>query len=637
MKLIIVFYSFLFFVTESKQSCFDFEKKASLPFLEDNSTPKAHLSNGDTIYGIRKHGVEFFRGIPYAEPPVGHLRFKRPRPYTTTNSLDGFSAFDFGHACHSSASDGTIASFLSKMSALTGWLTPSPLLDAFKVDDTSEDCLTINVFRPKGVVAASEMHNSKLKVLVWIHGIGSSNLYPGQKFVEESVALKEPIIFVSLNYRQGPFGFLGGTAASETKKTNVGMWDCIEALKWVRKNIQGFGGDSSNITAVGDSAGAVILAHLMISNEFYVDDDDEDEEADCNEEEEEEKNDNKKPLFDAVILQSGGLLPLGPTDGTMANTLFWRFSEAAACPSEKECTSQQEALLCLQKQDEKVLAAAASKVSHSLSVKSGNGIDIMDSFLVWAPRRDGVLWSQNPYELAALGRLPDIPMVLGSQEDEGTIISFMLGRRENKTETDAMFLELFADTEDGIVQNFLDRYSEDLEEGAPFRTGTKNEIWPGFKRQATIFTDLFFQGPRRLMLQSNKDHYTAGRWSFLGTQLHNKVPVFGTSHGSSLFYEFYGSSKKYYASRAYRQSFVSFVNHHDPNGRNRTYADDDYDKTTTGGETDERLLVHWPEYRYKNRKEIVVVGPTEGSILIDKFRRDRLGMFIRHPKSWETN
>jgi para-nitrobenzyl esterase len=192
------------------------------------------------VEGTLKLGCLQFRGIPFAAPPVGALRWKLPQPPA---SWDGVrDATEFGPICPQIA--GT-------MEALGG--------RAAEPDPMSEDCLTLNVFTP----AADD---GERPVMVWIHGgafaTGSGRVpwYSGHNFARDGV------VCVTINYRLNGFGFLelaelfgDGYAGSGT----LGIADQVAALEWVRDNIASFGGDPSNVTIFGESAGGMSVGTLM--------------------------------------------------------------------------------------------------------------------------------------------------------------------------------------------------------------------------------------------------------------------------------------------------------------------------------------------------------------------------------------
>jgi para-nitrobenzyl esterase len=186
--------------------------------------------------------VRVYKGIPYAAPPVGDLRWKPPQPAASWQGVR--EAKEYGNAC---------------------WQTPYPANSFYqaKLPPLSEDCLTLNIW------TAAKSAKEKLPVMVWIHGggftrgSGRSPGYDGENFARKGVVL------VTINYRLGIFGFLAHpalTAESEHHASgNYAILDQIAALQWVKKNIAAFGGDPGNVTIFGESAGSWAVNVLMAS------------------------------------------------------------------------------------------------------------------------------------------------------------------------------------------------------------------------------------------------------------------------------------------------------------------------------------------------------------------------------------
>ncbi len=192
------------------------------------------------LSGVTVDGVESFKGIPFAAPPVGNLRWRAPQPAA---KWDGVKAADkFGFACMQEVR--------------------KPPQTVIPRDTMSEDCLALNVWRP--------VKAKKLPVMVWIYGgalvTGSSALptYDGTAFAKGGVVL------VSINYRVSRLGFFVHPALVQENADggamgNYGLMDQIAALQWVKRNIAAFGGDPANVTIFGESAGAQSVDGLMIA------------------------------------------------------------------------------------------------------------------------------------------------------------------------------------------------------------------------------------------------------------------------------------------------------------------------------------------------------------------------------------
>lgn len=191
------------------------------------------------LQGVLEGGVKVWRGIPYAEPPVGELRYQAPQRLQGWNGIR--DASQYGPAC------------LQPVDAAGSVM----FADASK-EDPSEDCLYLNVWAP-------EAESSQLRpVMVWIHGgafvsgSGSMPMYDGTE-----LSLRGDVVVVTINYRLGAFGFLHLTSFDDSFDSNVGLLDQVLALKWVRDNISAFGGDPERVTVFGESAGSMSIASLM--------------------------------------------------------------------------------------------------------------------------------------------------------------------------------------------------------------------------------------------------------------------------------------------------------------------------------------------------------------------------------------
>ena len=186
-------------------------------------------------------GVTVFRGIPYAAPPVGDLRWKAPQPPAAWPVLR--NADRFGPAC------------------TQVYLGPGFTAFWGDYEFKSEDCLYLNVWTP------AKTPNDKLPVLVWIHGggfrVGSSSerLHHGDNLAKKGVVL------VSFNYRLGIFGFMAHPELTKESGRNAsgdyGLMDQLAALQWIKSNIAAFGGDPDRITIFGESAGSSSVSYMQ--------------------------------------------------------------------------------------------------------------------------------------------------------------------------------------------------------------------------------------------------------------------------------------------------------------------------------------------------------------------------------------
>lgn len=203
------------------------------------ATASVVLSAG-TVTGSVDGGVEYFRGIPYAQPPIGPLRLKPPVRLESFGSAP-FDATGLGPACPQMTAVDITPLALEAIS-LPG--VEETLFFGTSTGDETEDCLTISVMRPHGTPTPAD---AKLPVLFWIYGggfeTGSSQQYNGSVLIPQSVAQGTPMIIVAVNYRLGAFGFLGGREVLADGAANLGLLDQRMGLQWVAENIEAFGGD----------------------------------------------------------------------------------------------------------------------------------------------------------------------------------------------------------------------------------------------------------------------------------------------------------------------------------------------------------------------------------------------------------
>ena len=193
---------------------------------------------GGTVEGVVRRGLRMWRGIPFAAPPIGPLRFRAPQPVVPWEGVRDAAAF------------GPVAP-QDRFGQFLGPPSHVPM---------SEDCLTINVIAPDAASVG-------LPVMVFIHGgaysVGSSREIRAQG---EGLVVGGGVIFVNFNYRLGAFGYLDFTTFSSRERefeSNLGPRDQVAALEWVRDNIAAFGGDPGRVTVFGESAGANAVTTLM--------------------------------------------------------------------------------------------------------------------------------------------------------------------------------------------------------------------------------------------------------------------------------------------------------------------------------------------------------------------------------------
>ncbi|WP_303829506.1 carboxylesterase/lipase family protein [Asticcacaulis taihuensis] len=311
------------------------------------------------VQGVTVEGVESFKGIPFAAPPLGDLRWRAPQPAAKWTGVK--VADTFGHDCMQTPFGGDAA----PLGATPG-----------------EDCLVLNVWRPAGVPK-----DAKLPVIFWIYGGGFVNGGSSPPVYDGSSFAKKGIIMVSANYRLGRFGFFGFPELTKENKDNgllgnYGYMDQIAALKWVQANIAAFGGDPANVTIFGESAGGGSVNTLMTSTQ-------------------------SKGLFAKAIVQSGGgrgnLMgnrelskdkPGMPSSETLGVNLARKYGIEGTGP---------EALAALRKLSAEQINDGLGMMTMGQAGQTYGG-----------PMVDGVIVAEAPQTVYEAGRQAKVPFMIGA-------------------------------------------------------------------------------------------------------------------------------------------------------------------------------------------------------------------------------
>ena len=305
---------------------------------------------------INEGKVRAFQGIPYAAPPVGNLRWAPPQPAKPwKETLD---ATKYGHHC-----------------AQNHVFDDMVFQDAASPDDKgSEDCLTLNVYTP-------DKAKGKLPVMFWIHGGGYSGGGSSEPRHNGDFLPTDGVVLVTINYRLGVFGFLAlpELAAEQGGASgNYGLMDMVQALQWVKKNISDFGGDPSNVTIFGESAGSFAVSTLMAVP-------------------------SAQGLFAKAIGESGGALASG---GLAMETLAVRGPKEDDWMKSTGATSIAELRAI---DTDKILAAAS---------KGGAG-----NIVRFSPVIDGKFISEPIVDTYKAGKQAKVPLLAGFNRDEGSFLS----------------------------------------------------------------------------------------------------------------------------------------------------------------------------------------------------------------------
>jgi para-nitrobenzyl esterase len=326
------------------------------------------------LQGTRDGDIVSFKGIPYAQPPVGDLRWRPPQPVEAWSEVRDATAF--GPDCLQPASDSEV-------------LATTP----------SEDCLYLNVWAP-----ASADPGDGLPVLVWIHGGGYVGGGSSSPFYDGSAFAHEGLVVVSLNYRLGRLGFFAHPAllaeAGDPSIANLGYQDQLAALRWVQQNVAAFGGDPERVTVMGESAGGGSVVAMMTS-----------------------------PLADglsrqAVVMSGGGRLPLvtrqltGGTeiapsadqvDATFAAGLGITGDDAATMAALRALPGEQVADLDLGA----VLATALTCVGREIAAADTYDPGCRPP-LAGTPSIDGVIVTDTPEAILTDAEARGIPVIIGT-------------------------------------------------------------------------------------------------------------------------------------------------------------------------------------------------------------------------------
>ena len=221
----------------------------AIPLEQRQTGPSVTIKNG-TVIGSTSAGVDSFKGIPFAQPPVGNLRLSPPQSINA--SFGTITATGTPTSCPQFQFSVDFSSLADLPTSVIGLIEDTPFGQT--VSDAGEDCLTLNVQRPSTATSSS-----KLPVLFWIFGggfeFGSTQSYDGTSLIQRSVSMEKDVIYVAVNYRVGGFGFLAGSQLAQEGSTNLGLRDQRLALEWVQENIAAFGGDPTKVTIWGESAG----------------------------------------------------------------------------------------------------------------------------------------------------------------------------------------------------------------------------------------------------------------------------------------------------------------------------------------------------------------------------------------------
>ena len=312
--------------------------------------PTALIYSG-TIKGTVADGLSIFKGIPFAAPPVGELRWKSPISIRPWNDVK--QTTEFGNSC---MQDLDMARSMGDTSEI------------------SEDCLFLNVWSP------AKRASDRLPVLVWIYGGGFTGGMTSLPMYDGANLAKKGIVVVSIAYRVGAFGFLAHSELSKESgrgSGNYGLEYIVFGLKWVKGNIEQFGGDPSKVTIFGHSAGGMAVSMLAVAP-------------------------TADGLFRGVIAMSGAsMAPLRTNSHGEAGMRVPLLPVAEA-----------DGVSFLKKLGATDIAAARSMSAEDIQKA------VAGSSVSFRPVADGHIITDDQYLLYEAGRFNDTPILIGSTSDE---------------------------------------------------------------------------------------------------------------------------------------------------------------------------------------------------------------------------
>jgi len=399
--------------------------------------------------------VQVFRGIPYAAPPVGDRRWREPAPVAAWEGVR--PATTFGHICHQGPA----------LAAMTG--EPLP--------ERSEDCLVLNVW------TAAIGKETKQPVMVWIHGGGLTLGWGHQRGYDGTRLAQQGVVFVSINYRIGALGFLAHPLlnAEAGVSGNYGLKDQVAALEWVQRNIEAFGGDPGNVTIFGESAGGTSVHALLASP-------------------------RSKGLFHRGIAQSPWV-----TDSNYA-----RLHEAGrlheAQPTVGSATESGRAWIDANFDTVDSVAALRALPAEGVFAAQQRGYAV-------AVTIDGAFMPDHAAEVIARGEQMDVPVIAGTNTDEGTI--FLRALPFNTPEAfRAAMQEGFGDHAPSVLTLYPVTDAASL-------MAAKNQF---------ITDNWFVQGTRNLL--AGMSAVSAKGWHYHFSRRSTETPILGAFHGMEIGYAF---------------------------------------------------------------------------------------------------
>ncbi|KAG8710875.1 hypothetical protein FRC09_020892 [Ceratobasidium sp. 395] len=363
--------------------------------------------------------------------------------------------------------------------------------------------------------------------MVWIFGggfyVGDIHSYPGTYFVQRSIEIGKPVIYVAINYRLGLYGFPPGQAAADAGALNLGLKDQRLALEWVQSNIEYFGGGRNKVTIFGNSAGAISSSYQSLY-----------------------RSGNIKGAFRGMILGSGApstLYVRQPNDPVreQASQFIVNATGCATASNQFECIRAAPASVLSQANKDVVKVTFINHLKTLVYMPKTTPlkVDPYYSSVGRVPATTGPTTApgddflpDRPAKLIHSGRFAKVPFISGNQLDEGTV--FVDGANAD-SDQDLINAAATVDISNKAMGELLQYYPTPLEYGSPYNTGNQT-FGQGtqYKRFASIYGDYAFQAARR-------DHLNTARkfgvkvWAYIMSEKPlDFVPLYGIRHGENV-------------------------------------------------------------------------------------------------------
>jgi para-nitrobenzyl esterase len=467
------------------------------------------------IQGYIENSISIFKGIPYAESPIGELRFSEP---VLKESWDGIlDALEFGPEAPQNISP----------------ITPQPYP---KQDEAN--CLSLNIWTPAN-------DEEKRPVMMWIHG-GGFNQGSGSRVDVINLTRQCNVVLVTINYRLGPFAniVLPGIPG------NIDMLDQITALKWIFNNIKFFGGDPSNITVFGESAGGQSVCILMAIPKA-------------------------KGLFHRVISQSGRAMPQGYKYSDRKTTTKWLL---------EELNLKSDDLEGLRKIPAEKILQASGKIRPRATLKG--------MWLPWGPFIDGNILPEHPLKAIEKGFAKDVELIIGSNREEWKFF-YMFNPNYKEIEPDALprlmkrALKNVGEDEDK-VDSIIRIYQKSREEN--FLLTSPQDILDAFN------TDSIFRIPAIKFAEAHSKHQKNTYMYLFSWQSKFRGGIYGAMHGLDIafvFDRFLDHDRGFNPKRTKETKNLS------------TRIMDAWTSFARTGNPNHKNIPQWPRYDSENRATIV--------------------------------